>query len=81
MRTTVRINDRLLAQAKSCAARQGLSLGGYLEEAIRRDLLRAGPKAAAVDLPAFPAGKPRPGVDLLSNQSLFEAMDHEGTDA
>jgi hypothetical protein len=78
MRTTVRIDDRLLQQAKSCATQRGLSLGQYLEDAIRRDLTRAAPKPRAVSLPAFPAGKPRPGVDLRSNRSLFDALDQDG---
>lgn len=35
MRTTLDINDRLMAEAKSLAARRGLSLKALVEEALR----------------------------------------------
>ena len=42
MQTTLRLEDALYREAKADAARQGLSLTKYLEEAIRMRLLSSG---------------------------------------
>jgi hypothetical protein len=78
MRTTVTINDDLLAAAKAAARRRGHSLGQLLEDALRREL--AGPSAEATpEVPIFRGGTgPRPGVDLRSNRALSELLDPAG---
>lgn len=72
-RTTVRLEDDLLAQAKVHAAANGKSLNQVVEEALRR-MLASGPQAQQVR-PHFPTadGKGlRPGIDLDSAVGLHE---------
>jgi hypothetical protein len=80
VRTTVNLDAELLRQAKSRARQRQMTLGGYLEDAIRRDLVRLSAEPAPVTLPAFPAGQVRRGIDLLSNRSMFEAMEEDGSE-
>jgi Arc/MetJ family transcription regulator len=76
MRTTIDINDRLLAEAKSLAAQRGLSLKALVEEALRERLLARGAgKRAAVRLPTFSGNGLQAGVDLTDSATLLEAMD------
>lgn len=77
MRTTLAINDRLLEQAKERARAAGLTLGAYVEEALRRDLANDRPARRPVRLTVSSASGGAPGVDLTSNRGLYEAM---GTD-
>ncbi|MGH7921386.1 MAG: YlcI/YnfO family protein [Candidatus Dormibacteraceae bacterium] len=62
MRTTVRIDDRLLAAAKKAAQRRGTTFGQFVEDALRRAL--AEPMAApALPVPVFGDSTGlRPGV-------------------
>lgn len=75
MRTTVSINDDLLAAAKAAARRRGRTLGQLLEDALRREI--AAPRSS--DPPAVPVFRggtgPQPGVSLRSNRSLAELLD------
>jgi hypothetical protein len=74
MRTTVSINDELLATAKSAARQRHCSLGRLLEDALRRELART--SAEPPPVPVFRGGTgPRPGVDLRSNRALAELLD------
>lgn len=76
MRTTVRIDDRVLAAAKRCAARRGVTLGTFIEEALRRELARSSEPPVRPVLPVFHGeGGVRPGVDVTSNRALLEALD------
>ncbi len=76
MRTTVSIDDELLASAKARARARGVTLGTLLEDALRHELsLNAKPRKR-VPVPVFD-GKtgPRPGVNLNSNRELQEFLD------
>lgn len=77
MRTTIAVDDRLLASAKRQARRLGLTLGQLIEEALRRELAsRAGGKKPRPIVPVFRGGGgARPGIDLASNRSLLEVLD------
>lgn len=79
MKTTLDINDQLLAQAKALAAKQQTSLTRLIEEGLQ---LRLRPQAAS------PRGKRRipvfkgrgglvNGIDPLSNKSLLAAVDDD----
>lgn len=80
MRTTVAVNDEVLAAAKRRARQRGLTLGQIIEAALQRDLAseeRAGDRPS---VPVFLGGTgPRPGIDLTSNRALSEALD-DGVD-
>jgi hypothetical protein len=76
MRTTLDLNDRLLAEAKRVAASRGLSLKALVEEALRERLLVRGAKfEPAVALATFSGHGLQPGVDLTDSGALLEIMD------
>ena len=80
MRTTVSITDELLAAAKRRARQLGVSLGDVIDAALRRELAVRDSAAERPAIPVFDGGSgPRPGIDLTSNQALYEALD-EGID-
>ncbi len=78
MRTTIDINDALLAAAKSRAAHDRKSLKAVVEQALR-EFLRgsAGPVAAPPPIPLFHGRGTQPGVDLTDNASLEDLMNAE----
>jgi len=75
MRTTIRLDDSLLAAAKAQAARRGTTLTAVIEEALRESLAtRRRPAHAPIELPTFD-GRLRPGVDLDDSAALLELME------
>lgn len=78
MRTTLALDDGILAAAKTRAHEAGITLGAYVEEALRRDLARTREQRSAVRLTVSSAtGGVRAGVDLSSNRGLYDVI---GTD-
>jgi hypothetical protein len=76
MRTTVAVDDHLLAAAKQRARARGQTLGQVVEDALRRELAEPPMAEAVVDIPVFRGGSgPQPGVDLRSNRALAEVLD------
>lgn len=75
MKTTLDIDDELLAKAKAASAREKKTLTALIEEGLR---LRRRPTAARkrVPLPVFAGrGGLVPGVDPTSNRSMLAATD------
>ena len=81
MRTTVKIDDRLLADAKSRAARSGRTLNAVIEDALRAALATPGRgrRREIVELPTFRGSHLMRGVDLDDSAALLDRM--EGTEA
>ncbi len=80
MRTTVAIDDELLAAARRRAQARDETLGQVIEDALRRDLARPSQARRAPAIPVFRgSGGVRPGIDLTSNRGLYEVLD-EGFD-
>lgn len=79
MRTTVRLDEHLLRQAKEHAVRTGQTLTAVVETALREMLSRRGKrgKRAHVRLPTFAGRGVRPGVDLDDSASLLDLMERE----
>ncbi len=77
MRTTIRMDDDLLRQAKEHAARTGTTLTRVIEDAVRQLLARRRVKQVRepVRLPTFCGEGLQPGVDLDDTASLVELMD------
>lgn len=76
MRTTIRVDDELLREAKELAARTGRTLTAVIEDALRETFSRQhGSAAHPVELPTFRGGGLRPGVDLDDSAALLELMD------
>ncbi len=77
MRTTVRLDDHLLAEAKQLAARTGRTLTAVIEDALRQALVNSNrtKKSTPVKLPTFRGDGLQPGVDLDDTASLLDLME------
>ncbi|MGH9456662.1 MAG: type II toxin-antitoxin system VapB family antitoxin [Thermoanaerobaculia bacterium] len=75
MRTTIRLDERLLREAKKVAAQSGRTLTSVIEEALRETLARQ--RKAPGARPALPRhrGRLQPGVDLDDAASLLDLME------
>ena len=77
MKTTLDLNDQLLADAKALAARQRTSLTRLIEEGLQLRLRAQADSAKRrrIRLPVFKGrGGLAEGVDPLSNKALLEAL-------
>ena len=76
MRTTVRLDEHLLSEAKKHAAESGQTLTAVLEQALRESLARrsAPAKPRRLRLKTFRGGGVRAGVDLDDSASLLDVM-------
>ncbi|MBI4989594.1 MAG: DUF2191 domain-containing protein [Rhodocyclales bacterium] len=80
MKTTLDINDSLLANAKALAARQRTSLTRLIEEGLQLRLRssRAASNAGKRKLPVFKGrGGLVAGLDPGSNQAMLDAADDD----
>ncbi|MGH7476978.1 MAG: YlcI/YnfO family protein [Longimicrobiales bacterium] len=77
MRTTVRLDPHLLADAKRLALETGRTLTRVIEDALREALARrAQPRAREpVELPTFRGAGLQPGVDLDDSSGLLDLME------
>jgi hypothetical protein len=77
MRTTVRLDERLLAEAKKRAAETGRTLTALLEDALRESLARRPARAGRkpVRLKTVKGDGTRPGVDLDDTAALLDLME------
>lgn len=76
MRTTVRLDDTLLAEAKALAARTGRTLTQVIEDSLRQALAgRPAGQDRRVELPVVRGGRLRPGVNLDSMSDLLDIME------
>jgi hypothetical protein len=81
MRTTINLDDALLAEAKQVAARTGRSLTAVVEDALRESLRRRQDTARqAIELPVFGEGGVQPGVDLDDGVALLDLMEQDDPD-
>ena len=80
MRTTIRLDDRLLAEAKRYAAESGRTLTGLIEDALREVLARRHrrPARERVRLTTVGGTGTQPGVDLDDGAALLDLMDRGG---
>ncbi len=76
MKTTLDINDQLLANAKALAAHQRTSLTRLIEEGLQMRLrAQVAPRRRKLRLPVFKGrGGLVPGIDPLSNKAMLEAL-------
>lgn len=78
MRTTVRLDDAILIEAKKLAAETGRSLTSVIEDALRELIVRRKSASKAKNkfvLPTFKGRGLRPGVDLDSSAVLLDVME------
>ncbi len=81
MRTTVRLDPPLLAEAKKLAVEQGTTLTAVIEGALREVLARRreAPSEGRARLTTFGGKGLRPGVDLDDSASLLVQMEQRDT--
>ena len=81
MRTTIRLDDQLLREAKKRAAERGTTLTAVIEDSLRESLARWKPsrRRRKFRLPTWGRGGVFPGVDLDDSAALLDRM--EGIDA
>jgi hypothetical protein len=83
VRTTIRLDDRLLRDLKKHAAARGRTLTAVVDEAVRQFLARTAAGEGRAKAPPFRVitfkGSLRPGVDLDDSSALLDLM--EGTPA
>ena len=80
MRTTVRLSDALLEQARREAARRGETLTSLIELGLRLVLAQSGRKAPApkVQVPiSRMGGGVLPGIDLNNSAALLDVLEHQ----
>jgi hypothetical protein len=78
MRTTVRLSEGLLREAKAEAARRGETVTALIERGLRLVLASSGDsrKRPRIVLPVSTAGGGvRPGVDLDNSAALLDILD------
>jgi hypothetical protein len=80
MRTTIRIDDELLAEAKKRAADRRTTLTALIEDSLRESLARRTPREIRKPfrIKGFGRGGLQPGVDLDDSAALLDRM--EGLD-
>jgi predicted DNA-binding ribbon-helix-helix protein len=79
MRTTVRLDDDLMREAKVRAAEQGITLTKLIDESLRERLAaRPRPKQSGpFRLRSYGERGTRPGVDLEDNRAVRDLMDED----
>ncbi len=77
MRTTIRIDEQLLQQAKQLAIQSKKSLTAIIEDALRESFARqqAAIQREPVHLITFTGKGLQPGVDLDDTSALFDLME------
>ena len=80
MRTTIRIDEKLLKEAKILAARRGTTLKSIIEDALRESFSRERdiPQREPVCLITFKGNGLLPGVDLDDSAALLDLMEATG---
>jgi hypothetical protein len=77
MRTTVRLDERLLREAKQFALRNGRTLTAVIEDALRQFLSRreSGPARRPFRIRPFKGTGLAPGIDLDDSAALLDLME------
>jgi len=77
MRTTVRLDESLLREAKSYASQTGRTLTGVIEDALREALARRHEhrERPQIQLHTFKGTGLQPGIDLDDSAALWDLMD------
>lgn len=78
MRTTIRLNEELLREAKRRAAESGCTLTSLIEDALREKLYRARVSktpSQKIRLKTAGQGGVQAGIDLDDSSALLDAME------
>ena len=76
MKTTLNLNDQVLRQAKQRAARDGITLTRFVEDALRARLAGTGRRRRRLRLQLDTVtGYAPPNVDIDDRNALYEVLD------
>ena len=75
MRTTLNIDDQILAIAKHRAIEQGVPLTRIVENALREAFINAEENSEEIHLLTVNGSGVKPGIDLDHTDSLLNIMD------
>lgn len=77
VRTTLRLDDELLREAKRYAAKNDMTLTSLMDRALRETLSKARHTGGseAIELPTFDGRGLQPGIDLDDAATLLELME------
>lgn len=84
MRTTLRLDDDLLREAKRYAVEHGITLTALMDRALREVLCReewSGPGSEVSPLPTYSGRGLRAGVDLDDGAALLDLMESDADPA
>lgn len=73
MKTTLSIDDAVVAELKREAARQGRTVSELVETALRLWLRSAQKRPPLTDLPKFEGGEPL--IDIANRGALYDVID------
>ncbi|CAB5106844.1 hypothetical protein D3OALGA1CA_4892 [Olavius algarvensis associated proteobacterium Delta 3] len=73
MKTTLNIDDSVMARLKNEAARRGCTMSELVESALRMLLQAQEKKRELLELPTFRSGGPL--VDVADREALYQAME------
>jgi Arc/MetJ family transcription regulator len=73
MKTTLNIDDTVMAELKREAARQGRTMSEMVETALRLLLRSPRKRPSLPELPTFDGGEPF--IDIADRNALYDAMD------
>jgi len=76
MKTTLMIDDTVMASLKREAARQGKTMSELVEAALRLFLMKRPPARRRIKLPVFHSGGHL--VDISDREALYRVMEEEG---
>lgn len=81
MRTTIRLDDELLTEAKEVAARSNRTLTAVIEDALRQHLAQQKrvEEREPVRLKTVSGRGLQPGVDLDDSAALLDLMDDDAS--
>lgn len=79
MKTTLDLDDHLLAEAKERAAASRQTLQALVEEALRAHLLERSesPQGFRLKLPVV-GGKGAPAVEIMDREGLYDLLEDRG---
>jgi hypothetical protein len=76
MKTTLNLNDRVLRKAKARAAREGITLTQFIEDAVKAKLLSTRKKRPYRFKPSIVTGNKPPNVDVSDRDALYDVIDN-----
>ena len=76
MKTTLNLDDQVLKKAKEEAARNGITLTAFVEQALKARLLEKSESVNYRFRPTIIKGSKPPNVDISARDALYEVIDN-----